>query len=210
MTAKLTLYNDAMLHLGQERLASLTEASVSRYALDDAYDLTLRYCLEQHPWKFATRVVEIDSNTSITPSFGYTYAFDKPDDFRRTLQAAGNTTFTPQFIGREFADEPNYWYADVDPIYVSFISDHVNYGKDLSLWPETFADYVARRLANRTSKRITGNPPNDNAVKMEILSLREARSKDALAEPVKFPPMGSWAASRSRGSHARSRWDRQS
>lgn len=210
MTAKLTIYNEAMLILGQERLASLAEISTSRYALDDAYDGVVSYCLEQHSWNFAIRVVSIDASTSITPAFGYSYAFDKPDDFVRTLRTSANEDFKPVFLDDQFTDEPNYWYANITPIYVEFVSDHVNFGKDLSLWPQSFTDYATRRLANRVSKRISGKTPAPDDIKLETMALREARSKDAMNATIKFPPQGSWTMSRSRGQTGLSRWDRRS
>lgn len=210
MTSKLAIYNEAMLNMGQERLASLSEVSTSRYALDDAYDGVVSYCLEQHSWNFAIRVVSIDASTSVEPSFGYEYAFDKPDDFLRTLRISPNENFQPVFLDEQVADEPNYWYTHIDPIYVEFVSDHVNFGMDLSLWPQTFTDYVTRRLSNRTARRISGKASDVDLLKMEVMALREARSKDAMNSTIKFPPSGSWVSSRARSQAGLSRWDRRS
>lgn len=210
MTSKLELYNEALLHLGQERLASLSETSTAKYALDDAYDPTLKYCLEQGMWNFAIRVVSIDALTSVEPQFGFTYAFSKPDDFIRTLNAADNEYFRPSFMGADFADEPNYWFADANPIYVKFISDNVNFGKDLSIWPQTFSNYVGLRLANRVCKRVTGSMPTGDMFRLEIDALHDARSKDAMNQGPEFPPRGTWARSRGGGTANRSRWDRNS
>ena len=198
MASKLGLYNGALLTLGQERLANLAEASTARRALDDAYDQTLDFCLEQGFWNFAMRAIQADSSASVTPTFGYTFAFTKPDDFVRLHTMSAEPTMREPLL--DFVDEPNFWFANVDPLYAKYVSDSANYGGDLSLWPETFTDYVEKRLAVRTCKRITGSDPSDELKKDEKRALASARSKDAMNEPPGFPPRGSWANSRSLGS----------
>lgn len=194
MTTKLLLYNDALLVLGQERLASLAEASAARYALDGTYDQTVRYCLEQGFWNFAMRAVQADSSASVTPTFGFQYAFTKPSDFIRLYGMSSEETMQEPLL--RFVDEPNFWYADVDPLFAKYVSDDVAYGLDLSIWPETFADYVAKRMATKTCKRITGSAPDEAMKKDERKAMLDARSKDAMNEPPGFPPPGSWVRSR--------------
>ena len=208
MTDKLSLYNDAMLHLGEERLASLSEASVARYALDDAYSQALKYCLEQGFWNFAIRAVQVDSSASVVPTFGYTYAFTMPSDFIRLYQISENEDITPPLTW--FTQETVYWYANCDPLFVAYVSDDTAYGGDLSNWPQTFAEYVGLRLANRTCKRITGDAPSDHLVSMERKAKGVALSKDAMNGPIGFPPVGTWVNSRVSGISRRSRWDRNS
>lgn len=197
MASKLELYNDALLILGERKLASLTEAREPRRALDDAYDKSLDYCLEQGFFNFAMRAVQIDSSASVVPTFGYQYAFTKPTDFIRMYRQSANPQLDPPLL--DIVDEPNYWFANIDPLYVKYVSDSTAYGKDLSLWPETFADYVAMRLALKTCKRITGKEPDDVLIKGEKKARVDARGKDAMNEPPGFAPTGTWVGSRRRG-----------
>lgn len=206
MTTKLELYRDALLIVGQERIADLTETSAARYTLDDHYDKAISYCLEQGFWNFAMRAVQIDSSASVTPTFGYSDAFTKPSDFIRLHTMSVNEAFNPPLL--DVVDEPNYWYANCDPLFVKYVSDSVAYGRDLSLWPESFADYVAHRLAVRTCKRITGSAPDDDMKKDERRALASARAKDAMNEPPGFPPEGSWVSARRGSGRTVSRiWD---
>ncbi len=198
MTSRLGLYNDALLILGERKLSSLSEAREPRRALDDAYDTALGYCLEKGFWNFAMRSVQADSSASVVPTFGYTYAFTKPTDWRRTHSVSSNETMNPPLM--TYVDEPNYWYANCDPLYIRYVSDDAAYGLDLSIWPETFTNYVATRLANRTCRRITSKMPDDGMLLAEKRALAEARSKDAMDEPPGFPPRGSWVRSRGGGS----------
>lgn len=196
MTDKLALYNDALLVLGQERLGTsgLAEASTARYALDDAYDKALKYCLEQGFWNVAMRSVMMNAAASIEPAFGYQYAFTKPPDFVRLYTLSAEETLRIPLL--EFVDEVGYWFANSDPLYGKFVSSHTSYGLDLSIWPETFADYVAKRLAGKTCKRITGSDQSEEMKRDEKRALSDARSKDAMNEPPGFPPAGSWVTSR--------------
>jgi hypothetical protein len=207
MTTKLLLYNAAIRKLGQERLGTLAEASTARYALDDAYDETLGYCLEQGYWNFAMRAVQVDASTSVVPTFGYQFAFPKPPDFVRIYGMSAEETMRQPLL--EFVDEPNYWYANQDPVFVKYVSNDGAYGADLSIWPATFAEYVATRLAVETCKKITGDKPTADMRKEEKRAKIDAASKDAMNEPAGFMPTGSWARSRGGGANL-SRWDRRS
>lgn len=194
MATKLGLYNSALIILGERRLANLTEAREPRRAIDDAYDDAVAYCLEIGFWNFAMRAIQADHSASVTPAFGYTYAFAKPEDFIRTYSLGSTETFDPPLL--TIVDEPNYWYANVDPLYAKYVSNDVAYGMDLSLWSESFTDYVANRLAVKTCKRITGKFADDTLLKQEKRALAQARSKDAMDEPPGFPPRGTWVTSR--------------
>lgn len=205
MTTKLELYGDALLILGQERIASLAEASAARFALDDAYAKAVAYCLEQGFWNFAMRSVQIDSSASVDPTFGYSYAFTKPSDFVRLLSMSNEETMTTPLM--DFVDEAGYWYSNSDPMFAKYVSNDTAYGLDLSLWPETFADYVAHRLAVKTCKRITGSNPDADMLTKEKRALADSRSKDAMNEPPKYPPTGTWVRSRNNGNTS-TRWDR--
>lgn len=194
MTDKLSLYNDALLILGERSLSSLSEAREPRRALDEAYDAALAFCLERGFWNHAMRSVQADSSASVVPTFGYSYAFTKPSDLRRVHSVSAYETMDPPLL--QYVDETNYWYANSDPIYVRYVSDDVAYGGDLSLWPETYANYVAHRLAFRTCNRITGQKPDNDLRNDMRRALSDARSKDAMDEPPGFPPRGTWIRAR--------------
>jgi hypothetical protein len=203
---KLGLYNDALLFIGEARLAALTEDNTARRALDDAYDVTVKYCLEQGFWNFAMRAIQLDHSASVTPTFGFTYAFAKPTDWIRTHSVSVAENMDPPLM--QYVDEPNYWFANSDPLYIRYISNDTSYGMDLSLWPASYANYVATRLAARICKRVTGSDTGtQNLVGLEKRAKADAMSKDAMNEPPGFPPNGTWVRSRQSGMMSRSRWD---
>jgi hypothetical protein len=46
------------------------------------------------------RSVAVDSSVSLTPSFGFSYAFEKPTDWVRTNVMSAMEGFDPPLIGR--------------------------------------------------------------------------------------------------------------
>lgn len=199
MTTKLSLYNGALRVLGQPKLASLTEAAERRYLLDDAYDdNAVNFCLSQGNWNFATRATQRDSNPSITPDFGLEYGFDKPSDWVKTTTITSDEFFKCPLVDGEYVDEQSKWFANIDPIYVRYISSDSAYGGDLSIWTPSFVDYFETYLARKIVKNVHQSSTDfDGVMKMEAKALTRARSNDGANEGIKFMPATGWARARS-------------
>lgn len=198
MADKLAVYRNALLFIDERKIASLSEAREPRRALDDAWDNTVDYCLSQGIWNFAIRTVQMDSSASVTPTFGYSYAFVKPSDIVRLYQMGSEDTFAVPFD--DFRDEAGYWYCNIDPMFARYVSNDTAYGMDVSLWSPAFVEYVACRLAWRTCGRITGSDAKVEALKKEEKRLKQdAASKDAMDEGPIRPPRGTWVRSRASG-----------
>ena len=206
--SKLALYNTACIALGERPLSSLTENQEVRHKLDSVFargDGIIAFFMEQGHWNFAMRAVKIDKETSITPEFGFQYAFAKPTDFRKLNMIAGDEGFAAPLT--HFEDEGIYWYANVDPLYVRYVSDDSAWGGDYSRWTETFGRWAGHWLALEIAPSMTGNLDLERLEKRVRRLLVEARSNDATNEPTRFPPLSSWATARLGG---RNRGDRGS
>ena len=201
MADKLQVYNGALLHLGATTLATLTEERKSRRVLDTIWAAgAVRYCLEQGYWNFATRTIKIEATPSLEPDFGYRYAFTKPLDFVRLVSISLDEYLTIPL--NNFSDEDSYWFANCDVLYVSYVSDDVNYGASLGNWTETFTRFVELYLASRSSASIT----HDSTIvsKVEKLykdALSTAKTKDATNQGAKETPLGKLARARLGGRH---------
>lgn len=201
MTTKLSLYNGALRLCKERRLASLAEQREPRRLLDDAYgDITttgvVRHCLQLSQWTFATRAQMLDYTPSVEPDFGYRRAFDKPTDYVRTTAMCEDEFFKQPLL--EYVDEREYWYADLDTIYIKYVSDHDTYGGDLSLWPESFVNLVHAALAMDICGSLTG--ANPEFIQMMYKKAKsDAMSQDAMAKPTVMLPQGSWVTSRRQG-----------
>ena len=75
MTTQLFIYNEALGHLGERQLASLSEPREPRRVLDSYWSDVVGYCLSQGLWKFARRTIQVDNSSSLTPQFGFDYFF---------------------------------------------------------------------------------------------------------------------------------------
>lgn len=208
-TSKATLYDGALRVLGQPKLSSLTEARESRYLLDAIWDENARdNCLEMGNWNFATRTVKIEYDSSIDPDFGFSRAFTKPTDWIRTVQVSADEFFSMPLTDAQYADEVSNFFAEIDTLYLRFVSNDASFGYDLSVWPQSFIryfeHYMAREIGPSLHIETTGLT---ELTKDRDDALIKALSKDALNEGIKFPPETSWTRAR-RG--PRSRGDRGS
>lgn len=196
-TDRLALYNIALAALGDRSLDSLTEDREPRRLLDEIYTRgqgAVKFFLEQGLWNHAIRTSQIDNSPSVSTSFGFAYAFDFPTDFVRLVQISADEYFDDPLIRYEV--EPNFIYADVTPIFLRYVSDHADYGNDLSLWPETFTLWAGHWLATQLGPRLINDKDLQLLEKRTKRLLADARSKDAQQEPPRFPPISSWARAR--------------
>ncbi len=209
MTTKLQVYNGALRMCGERKLASLTENQQGRHLLDDEWaDGAVDYCLGAGQWKFAKRTVELAPTTSVTPAFGYANAFEVPADHIRTAALCSDEYLKIPLLA--YSAEGAYWFSDVNPIYVSYISNDAAYGGDLSVWPQEFVLFVQSYLAGKIVEALTQDQNKWNKVyKMSRQYRLEAASSDAMESPTTFPPEGAWVRAR-RGHGTNDRGSRSS
>lgn len=196
--SRLTLYNNALLLAGERALSSLTENREPRRLLDQVWDTGgVEKCLEQGQWKFAMRTSMRDYDPSVTPTFGYARAFDKPTDWVVTSAVCSDAYFRAPLL--HYSDEAGYWYADLDTIYVRYVSSDSEYGLNLGRWPGSFEDFVASFFALRIVAKLSSS---DTEIKKLMALHRDlkkiALSRDAMADPTKILPPGSWNKARLR------------
>lgn len=201
MATELSIFNGALVALGQRELVSVDDPVEFRRVLQRLWDTDFaKDCLEAGDWNFAMRSVEVTQDPPV-PAFGFEYRFQKPSDWVRTFKLSAEDTFKTPL--NEYTDEGGYWYANFNPIYVQYVSSHPSYGGNLAIWPESFTRYVEFALAVRAAPRILGPQATQAITKLESkmsVTLKNAKSKDAQNQPPEFPPLGSWARSRSQGS----------
>lgn len=203
MTDQLSLYNGALIKLGQPRLNALTDEGKARRALDAEYAKTVKACLEAALWNFAMRFVQLETSPSVESNYGYQYVFDKPDDWLRT---AGVTTDGYGKIPLlDYDDRASYIFADQSIIYLKYISNDADYGLDLGLWPQSFVDYVETSLAYAVCEEVTGSMDRkDRLEKARLKAKSHASNMDAMNEAVtRYPPPGRLVLSRGFSSRRR-------
>lgn len=195
-TSRLSLYNGALRELGERQIASLSENREPRRVLDTAWDEgAVDFCLGAGIWRFAKRTVQLAAETGMAPSFGYQKAYTVPSDLIRTAALSADEYFNNPLLQYRF--EAGFWFADVEPIFVSYVSNGVNYGGDYALWPMEFVQYVHAYLALQICTRLTQHEAKyDKLYKIVKDRLSDAASGDVMEDPTTFPPMGRWVSSR--------------
>lgn len=194
MPSQLSIYQDALGHIGERLLASLTENTEPRRILDQMWPGARKYCLEHAHWKFAQRTSKITYSGTVTPPFGFSHAFEKPTDVVKLSKLCADEYFQIPLVN--VVEENGFWFANIDDIYVSYVSSDDAYGYDYSLWPETFTLYVSLYLASRIAPRL--RPTLDTrAILAQLDRAREdAQAKDAVQGPTQFLPQGNWVRNR--------------
>lgn len=194
--AKLSVYNQALRICGERRLTSLTETRKPRYLLDQVYNEGgINACLEAGQWKFGIRAVQVDYDPAVSPGFGLTYGFTKPEDWIRTTAQCSDERYDVPY--RQVRDEAGYWYADITPLYVKYISNDAAFGTDASKWPATFGQYVGAYFAAEVIFDLTSDKERVALVQTELKRRkRDALNKDAMNDPTAMPFRGSWTRSR--------------
>ncbi|MBW5826534.1 hypothetical protein H0I68_15945 [Yersinia kristensenii] len=203
MSNQLNVYNDALRLVGERQLVSLTENREPRRLLDAVWDGALKYCLEQGQWNFAIRSVRVNYSPSVEPPFGYRRAFNKPDDYVRTVAFASDPFFNSTII--QYTDEAGFWFCDLDEIFIRYVSNDQSFGLDSSLWPETFSSFVAAYLATQIAPRLKNGSDREWLAREYKMAKTDALTKDAIQEPTKIFPTGRWVRSRHGGSQRDSR-----
>lgn len=196
MTDRLSIYNNALIACGEEKLADLTENRPARHYLDAVWNSGfVRRCLESGDWNHAIRSVRMDADPDVDTEFGFPNIFDKPDDWCRTVAVCSDEFFRVPLL--DYSDKAGAWSASLETIFVEYVSDDADYGGDFSKWPECFTEWVEVKLATRVYKRLANASTDlDKLKRDEKRLLLEAKSKDARGQPTTFPPSGRWSRAR--------------
>lgn len=210
MTTRLSLYNDALLLCGERALSTLTDVSEARSLLDQVWNNNgVDGCLEEAQWEFAMRTIQIDYDPGITPSYGYARAFDKPTDWILTSAVCSDDFFRAPLL--RYVDEAGFWFADLDTIYVRYVSNDSNYGGNLALWPRSFTEFVAAHFASKIILKTSNDEarlrmfinPEKPESSIRGRALLNAKSRCAMAGPSMMSAVGNWSLARMRGVNRR-------
>lgn len=194
--SQLTIYNEALRLCEERRLATLSEARKPRFLLDDVWnDGGVLACLEEGSWNFGMRTVQVTYDPTIQPDFGFIHAFAHPADWVRSEGVAVDPYFETPLT--RYSDERGYWWADLEVLFVRYVSNDAQYGMNLTLWPESFKQFVGAHFASK----VVGSLTKDKEVQAAVAKARKdtlmaARGKDGLNEPPGFFPRGQLSRAR--------------
>ena len=199
---QLSIYNGALAAMGERQLLALTENRASRRALDDQWVRGgLNDCLSAGLWNFATRSAEWDYGQDFTPPFGYQCAYELPVDWLRAKMVCEDPYMVVPHIRCRI--ENGYLFSDLQTLYVSWVSNDVQFGMNMGNWPVNFCKFVECQFADWTVMQITQSKESAEKVADKLKrALQKAKGTDAMEEPTQFLPPGTWSQAR----HGRRTW----
>jgi hypothetical protein len=136
----------------------------------------------------------LDYEPSITPEFGYRYAFEIPEDWLRTAALCSDEYFRATI--RSYQISEGHWWCDLEQIYVRYMSNGDLYGLDYSLWPENFTRYVESFLAFQACNSTTYADKRKTVEDDMDRLLSAAKASDAMEQPSPPQSRGSWSSAR--------------
>jgi hypothetical protein len=164
------LCSRALLRLGAQPIASLTEGTAEAEVAANLYPGIRDAILSAHPWSFATGQSAL-ARLAATPHADYQYAFQLPPGFLRAL-SAGNAG---RGRGAPYRIHEGRLHADAEAVTLTYI-----FRPDESAFPPFFAQALVARLAAEFCLPLT-----ESASRSEVLfrlseqELRGARLVDS-------------------------------
>lgn len=196
MTTKIAVLNATLVLLGQPTVAALTDTSTWLKRALSQYNDVVRALLEQHPWNFPARIVQLE-RLAEAPVSSYSYAHNKPADFLRINRVAPNNN-AEDITDYPYDDEGGTILTSFETTYLWYISN--TWLTKEGSWPQVFADAVAAEIRARVAPSASkSDRKQESAVVMATRALKKAKSFDASQKHSKPQPPGKWSRARSSG-----------
>lgn len=196
----LTIYNDALLILGLDRIVDVNDDSLRRSVLDTAINADLvGSVLEDIGWHWAITSNKLTYDPSLEPEWGYQYAYRKPLDLHRFDGIWHDEYFRSPI--KDYQDEGDIIYCSVQQIFIQYVSSDFLYTPED--WKPSFRRFIAAKLAYDTYQLLGGD--KERVVATYEQREREMKSIDAQQSPQHILRSGSWTNARFRGLTSRGR-----
>lgn len=185
MTSKVGICNKALIKIGAETIASLTEGSENANTLSAVYDAVRDAELRKHPWNFAIKRKQIAEDAE-APEFGYETQYTMPTDLLRILP--GNArTIDWKIEGRKIVTNST---GALNIRYIARVDDP-------ELYDGAFVDTLACALAVEICERRTQSNQKAVMVREDYKSsIREAKRVNAFENLSEDMPVDDWLAAR--------------
>lgn len=145
---QLELCNVALAHLGEARIAALSDDTVTARACSLHYSPTRTEVLRSHRWNFAIGRSALAAETA--PLFGWTRKFALPADCLRALEVNDNEV--GDLISESWAIEGRSILTNAQAVNLVYVKDI----GDAALTDPLFAQAFALKLAVALSETIRG------------------------------------------------------
>ena len=187
-----TIYNGALMILGQDKLPAGNTDHPNRVKLDTSVaEGAVSTVMEDTEWQFGITSVKIEQDISVAPLWGHPYAIEKPSDVQRI---AG--LFIDEYMQvplKDYKDEGTYFFCNYTEIYFKYVT--TSFIVTPADWPQYFLRLVSAQLAKDTAPGIAP-ALIDHANQTYEDRKSKAMSNDAQQSPPRILANGSWLRSR--------------
>lgn len=195
MASTVEICNQALVKVGAERITSLSDDSENAAVLNAIFDVKRDAELAAHPWTFAIKRDSIPASAT-APAFGWAYSYPLPSDYLALVEVGEDFTFYDSTTGALFVIEsdpatgaPALLTDATSPLDLRYVYRVTNPGR----FPAPFVEALACRLAAEICERRTQNLSKRQQAWDEYkLAIRTARRTNAIEQPAKMIPPGSW------------------
>lgn len=193
MASQVEICNQALTKAGAARIVSLDDDTESAGVLRAIYNVKLDAELAAQPWTFAIKRQQLPAS-STAPLFGWARAFPVPADYLAMVEVGENYVFYDSNAGALFQLEGSDSGMQIltdqgSPLNVRYVRRVTTPG----LFPALFVEAFACRLAAEICERLTQNQSKRELAWQEReRAIRDARRVNAIEQPPRQVPPGSW------------------
>jgi hypothetical protein len=157
-----------------------------------AWDDVVGAAFELHSWNAFKSLAQL---TQVTPAVpGWDYTFNVPAGFKRVIKVSEYTDEDRE--GIPYSYQAGKILTNDETTYLWFVDS--TYMAQVGGWPQTFADYIAARLADETYPiNDEGDSTRQRIDSAVVDRLNLAKSFDASTDPVTKGQPGTYVRSRS-------------
>lgn len=179
MTTPVKICSNALLRLGSKPIADLNEATPMAQVAANLYPAVRDSVLRMHPWNCAMKRAQL-AQESVSPPFGYTYAYALPSDFLRAWVVTDDGIHPI-----EYAVERRSLLTDSGTVYLQYVFRN----EDPSTWDTNLLELMEVRMAAAMAMAVTGDAGKKQEFEREALQImRMARAVDGMENPAQpFP-----------------------
>lgn len=198
MTSRTEIANGALIKLGVQRIALLTEATEQARVLESVFGRLARSELRKQAWSFALSATSLGRIADPTGGI-YDAAFNLPTDLLRIVQF--NESWLVYNMGN-FADGSSTPYSiEGRTLLTNDTTARIRYVRDLSadtaLWDASFVEAFTCRLAVEVGPTLTKDKQKVRDAEVGYrTALMDAKRANAIELPPQEAPDSSWAVAR--------------
>ena len=192
--------NRALQLIAADTISDPDEDTTSARTAKLEYDAVVRAELSAYPWYFAKKQAQIAQDAD-APLFKYAYAFTLPTDFMRLVELEDRWVFSVDRATQDTNPIPPYEMQGRSLLTDMTAPLRIGYVRDLTdeptLWHPMFEEVVVAALAAALANPLAKSMSTVEAMlKLRRLKVTEARRVNAIQQPPKHIPDGSWMVAR--------------